>query len=74
MYRVSTPRREFGEISACAASQWEARSHPIVQSGSGAPDTIRTCGLYLRRVALYPAELRVLLYCFRSAYADSMRV
>src|ERR1700733_6298829 len=59
MYRVSTPRREFGEISACAASQWEARSHPIVQSGSGAPDTIRTCGLYLRRVALYPAELRV---------------
>ena len=26
---------------------------------SGAPDTIRTCGLHLRRVALYPAELRV---------------
>src|ERR1700730_8886387 len=26
---------------------------------NGAPDTIRTCGLYLRRVALYPAELRV---------------
>ena len=25
----------------------------------GAPDTIRTCGLHLRRVALYPAELRV---------------
>ena len=25
----------------------------------GAPDTIRTCDLYLRRVALYPAELRV---------------
>jgi hypothetical protein len=24
----------------------------------GAPDTIRTCGLHLRRVALYPAELR----------------
>ncbi len=23
----------------------------------GAPDTIRTCGLHLRRVALYPAEL-----------------
>ena len=25
----------------------------------GAPDTIRMCGLHLRRVALYPAELRV---------------
>src|ERR1700736_3349856 len=25
---------------------------------SGAPDTIRTCDLCLRRVALYPAELR----------------
>ena len=35
---------------------------------SGAPDTIRTCGLYLRRVALYPAELRVpalLTQCLR---------
>jgi hypothetical protein len=27
--------------------------------GVGAPGTIRTCGLYRRRVALYPAELRV---------------
>lgn len=27
---------------------------------SGAPDRIRTCGLCLRRAALYPAELRVL--------------
>ena len=26
---------------------------------TGAPDTIRTCGLCLRRAALYPAELRV---------------
>src|SRR5260221_405512 len=32
-----------------------ARRHCSV----GAPDRIRTCGLYLRRVALYPAELRV---------------
>ena len=24
----------------------------------GAPDTIRTCDFYLRRVALYPSELR----------------
>ena len=35
---------------------------------NGAPDTIRTCGLYLRRVALYSAELRVpalLTQCLR---------
>ena len=31
---------------------------PTLKEG-GAPDTIRTCGLHLRRVALYPAELRV---------------
>ena len=31
----------------------------------GAPDTIRTCGLRLRRATPYPAELRVL-----TAYAD----
>jgi hypothetical protein len=28
---------------------------------NGAPDRIRTCDLCLRRAALYPAELRVLL-------------
>jgi hypothetical protein len=28
--------------------------------GIGAPDTIRTCDLCLRRATLYPAELRVL--------------
>lgn len=33
----------------------------------GAPDTIRTCGLHLRRVALYPAELRA------HRYSDSVR-
>ena len=36
----------------------------------GAPDTIRTCDLHLRRVALYPAELRVHLCYLRNAYAD----
>ncbi len=35
--------------------------------GCGAPDTIRTCGLHLRRVALYPAELRA------HRYSDSVR-
>ena len=29
------------------------------QSVIGAPDTIRTCDLCLRRATLYPAELRV---------------
>ena len=28
---------------------------------SGAPDRIRTCGLQLRRLSLYPAELRARL-------------
>jgi Autoinducer binding domain len=36
---------------------------------SGAPDTIRTCDLHLRRVALYPAELRV-----HAAYAVLTRI
>jgi hypothetical protein len=40
---------------------------------NGAPDTIRTCDLHLRRVALYPAELRVHLCCLRSAYADFLQ-
>ncbi len=31
-------------------------SYPV----GGAPDTIRTCGLRLRRATLYPAERRVL--------------
>src|SRR5439155_22332410 len=38
-------------------------------AGNGAPDTIRTCGLRLRRATLYPAELRVL-----TAYAVLTRV
>jgi TRAP-type mannitol/chloroaromatic compound transport system substrate-binding protein len=42
-------------------------------TNDGAPDTIRTCGLYLRRVALYPAELRVhllLTQCLRGFLAS----
>src|SRR5713101_3261192 len=31
---------------------------PATQKDIGAPDTIRTCDLCLRRMALYPAELR----------------
>jgi hypothetical protein len=43
-----------------------------VLNANGAPDTIRTRGLYLRRVALYPAELRVhllLTQCLRGYLA-----
>src|SRR5262249_19329264 len=32
---------------------------PTSSRRSGAPDTIRTCDLCLRRATLYPAELRV---------------
>ena len=33
---------------------------PVYTRENGAPDTIRTCDLCLRRATLYPAELRVL--------------
>src|SRR6476646_1133471 len=36
-----------------------ARGSVRVRERDGAPDRIRTCGLCLRRAALYPAELRV---------------
>ncbi len=41
----------------------------VVLHANGAPDTIRTCGLRLRRATLYPAELRVL-----TAYAVLTRI
>jgi hypothetical protein len=41
MYRVCAPRREIGDISASAALQWEARSHPIVASGDAAPQPMK---------------------------------
>ena len=43
---------------------------------NGAPDTIRTCGLRLRRAMLYPAELRVhllLTQCLREFLASVKR-
>ena len=44
----------------------------VVLYANGAPDTIRTCDLHLRRVALYPAELRALLLtqCLRGFLAS----
>ena len=59
-------------LCECAAVRCNRRSYPEQRklnrvsrsirptlTEGGAPDTIRTCGLHLRRVALYPAELRV---------------
>ena len=46
-----TPEKAFGPIRDLAAKILER---------NGAPDTIRTCDLCLRRATLYPAELRVL--------------
>src|SRR4051812_8822166 len=42
---------------AFAAQWWHADG--IILRKTGAPDTIRTCDLCLRRATLYPAELRV---------------
>lgn len=43
-------------------SERSLRLKPISSQGfkNGAPDTIRTCDLCLRRATLYPAELRAL--------------
>lgn len=38
---------------------WATSKRLNFHKRDGAPGTIRTCGLHLRRVALYPAELRV---------------
>ena len=43
-------------IAGNAARIWVV----AVPYGDGAPDTIRTCDLCLRRATLYPAELRAL--------------
>ena len=68
--------------SACGYRRLEGRFCASRQqrrtiSCSGAPDTIRTCDLHLRRVALYPAELRVhlllLTQCLRGFLAGVKR-
>ena len=50
----TTPRQRISAVVIGRGAQ------EIVYSAVfGAPDRIRTCGLCLRRAALYPAELRV---------------
>jgi hypothetical protein len=51
-WRLSNPKNDHAVQSLRDLSR---RKKP-----NGAPDTIRTCGLRLRRATLYPAELRVL--------------
>ena len=49
----------FGHSSHLLSRKGRLRPECLVLFASGAPDTIRTCGLRLRRATLYPAELRV---------------
>lgn len=63
-HRHSLPRHagvgHGGRFSKSVFLKLSAEHSPQCQPlKGGAPDTIRTCGLHLRRVALYPAELRV---------------
>ena len=60
------------------SSQWrwnetgvEPGNFPVLQNG--APDTIRTCDLCLRRATLYPAELRVRWGSFSPLAGDRQR-
>lgn len=47
-------------VASLGGTAWKIGEKPAqLIEMSGAPDTIRTCGLRLRRAALYPAELRV---------------
>ena len=68
----SQTHAEYCIVSNCDGShgklcQVELAQTPQLQTGTasknGAPSTIRTCDLCLRRAALYPAELWVLLLC-----------
>jgi hypothetical protein len=51
--------RTIARWSPHSAQKWRVLACPVLYR-TGAPDTIRTCDLCLRRATLYPAELRVL--------------
>ena len=67
--RVSYWREKYGQEPLVDAGPEQNSDDTMVKPGSvrhgkcrrvdGAPDTIRTCDLCLRRATLYPAELRV---------------
>lgn len=42
---------------------YHKRQNPVGSVFCGAPDRIRTCGPQLRKLMLYPAELRVHVAC-----------
>jgi hypothetical protein len=58
--RPSYPdHRQQGYPPGCHSRQTARTEMFVVLYANGAPDTIRTCDLCLRRATLYPAELRV---------------
>lgn len=76
---VTTKRnREMAPFALNAIATKRLAEAPLAHAGlresyllGGAPDTIRTCGLRLRRATLYPAELRVpalLTQCLRGNF------
>ena len=67
--RCHPDRRRQGDPGQVVAGSATNGFGFAVSYASGAPDTIRTCGLRLRRATLYPAELRVL-----TAYAVLTRI
>ena len=56
---VRPPRAAPGRGARDSRTAERDSAPTLMPERAGAPDTIRTCGLHLRRVALYPAELRV---------------
>jgi hypothetical protein len=56
---LNAPQRAAPHLRKAIPTSGDCRKAPVVKpSYTGAPDTIRTCGLRLRRATLYPAELR----------------
>ena len=58
-YQFVTPMAHMRLTGPCSTHREAAKSLNLLRK-IGAPDTIRTCDLCLRRATLYPAELRVL--------------
>jgi hypothetical protein len=73
---IDTRRRTFRQIAdsrQCAGALLDRAYRVVKQRKTGAPDTIRTCDLCLRRATLYPAELRVRGGSFSRSAGDRQR-
>src|SRR5579862_659636 len=55
---ANVPRTDCTDIQRHTENRRVASACQVIER-AGAPDTIRTCDLCLRRATLYPAELRV---------------